>query len=160
MLRTALVASFAALALAADPISVRGIEFAQCDLAGKTGGNRSDPGGDARGELGVRALLQLLAAGNAGLQHVGIVQRAFFDPAHPLVYGFWRPRDGGNPFGPFVNRNHFAGWMVMVLPVVAMYAVGVFYDATRTTARGAAVWRRRLQTGKGATTQLAAAGAS
>lgn len=25
---------------------------------------------------------------------------------------------GGSPFGPFVNRNHFAGWMGMVFPVV------------------------------------------
>ena len=34
----------------------------------------------------------------------------------------------------------------MVLPVVAMYAVGVFYDATRPTARGAAVWFRWITT--------------
>ena len=32
-----------------------------------------------------------------------------------LVYGFWQPERGpnGNGFGPFVNRNHFAGWMLM-----------------------------------------------
>ena len=32
-----------------------------------------------------------------------------------LVYGFWQPREGtnANGFGPFVNRNHFAGWMLM-----------------------------------------------
>jgi O-antigen ligase len=32
-----------------------------------------------------------------------------------LVYGFWQPQEGsnGNGFGPFVNRNHFAGWMLM-----------------------------------------------
>lgn len=32
-----------------------------------------------------------------------------------LVYGFWQPEEGtnGNGFGPFVNRNHFAGWMLM-----------------------------------------------
>jgi O-antigen ligase len=32
-----------------------------------------------------------------------------------LVYWFWKPRTGGgsNAFGPFINRNHFAGWMVM-----------------------------------------------
>jgi len=34
-----------------------------------------------------------------------------------LVYGFWQPREGtnANGFGPFVNRNHFAGWMLMAL---------------------------------------------
>lgn len=32
-----------------------------------------------------------------------------------LVYGFWQPQEGSNSngFGPFVNRNHFAGWMLM-----------------------------------------------
>jgi len=32
-----------------------------------------------------------------------------------LVYGFWQPGEGtnANGFGPFVNRNHFAGWMLM-----------------------------------------------
>lgn len=34
-----------------------------------------------------------------------------------LVYGFWRPLQGGSPFGPFINRNHFGGWMLMVLPI-------------------------------------------
>jgi O-antigen ligase len=77
---------------------------------------------------------------------VGIVQRAFFDPASPLVYGFWQPRDGGNPFGPFVNRNHFAGWMVMVLPIVAMYAVGVLGEARRPAARSVGAWLRWLTT--------------
>jgi O-antigen ligase len=77
---------------------------------------------------------------------VGIVQRAFFDPARPLVYGFWQPLDGGNPFGPFVNRNHFAGWMVMVIPIVAMYGVGVLREASRPTARGARTWFRWLTT--------------
>ena len=74
----------------------------------------------------------------------GIVQRAFFDPAHPLVYGFWEPRYGGNPFGPFVNRNHFAGWMVMVLPLVAMYGVGMLREAKLPAVRGAGAWLRSI----------------
>ncbi|HWW89068.1 MAG TPA: O-antigen ligase family protein [Vicinamibacterales bacterium] len=42
-----------------------------------------------------------------------------------LVYGFWRPLEGtnSNGFGPFVNRNHFAGWMLMV----ASLTIGVLY---------------------------------
>jgi O-antigen ligase len=33
-----------------------------------------------------------------------------------LVYGFWQPEEGSNSngFGPFVNRNHFAGCMLMM----------------------------------------------
>jgi hypothetical protein len=34
-----------------------------------------------------------------------------------LVYGFWQPEEGSNSngFGPFVNRNHFAGCMLMLM---------------------------------------------
>jgi len=39
-----------------------------------------------------------------------------------LVYGVWRPLDAGaRPFGPFVNRNHFATWVVMACPLVFGY---------------------------------------
>jgi hypothetical protein len=45
---------------------------------------------------------------------VGIVQRATFNGK---VYGFWENVQNGLVFGPFINRNHFAGWMLMVIPV-------------------------------------------
>ena len=44
---------------------------------------------------------------------------------HPLIYGFWKPEEGTRPFGPFVNPNHFAGWMLMTTSV----ALGFFLDA-------------------------------
>ncbi len=44
------------------------------------------------------------------LATVGIVQRATFTGK---IYGFWELVQGGAPFGPFVNRNHFAGWMLI-----------------------------------------------
>jgi len=34
-----------------------------------------------------------------------------------MALGFWVPRQGGTPFGPFVNHNHFAGWMLMAVPL-------------------------------------------
>jgi O-Antigen ligase len=56
---------------------------------------------------------------------VGIVQRTFTaDDLHPLIYGFWKPLNDAVPFGPFVNPNHFAGWMLMGLPV----ALAAFLD--------------------------------
>ena len=35
------------------------------------------------------------------------------------IYGFWQSVYGGAPFGPFVNRNHFAGYLEMILPLSA-----------------------------------------
>jgi O-antigen ligase len=67
---------------------------------------------------------QLMGLGLA-LAIVGVVQKALIEPDAPLIYGFWKPRFGGNPFGPFINRNHFAGWMVMALPVVVGYSCTV-----------------------------------
>ncbi|MEO8678475.1 MAG: O-antigen ligase family protein [Vicinamibacterales bacterium] len=52
------------------------------------------------------------------LATVGIVQHATFTGK---IYGFWELDQGGAPFGPFVNKNHFAGWMLMALPVTLGY---------------------------------------
>jgi O-antigen ligase len=39
-----------------------------------------------------------------------------------LLYGFWRPLDqGARPYGPFVNRNHFATWAIMACPLIFGY---------------------------------------
>jgi hypothetical protein len=60
---------------------------------------------------------------------VGIIQRATFNGK---IYGFWELWQGGMPFGPFVNRNHFAGWMLMGIPV----AIGAFASAVARGTRG------------------------
>lgn len=53
-----------------------------------------------------------------GLAVLGIVQDLTIGrDKDMLVYGFWKPLQGGSPFGPFINRNHFGGWMLMVLPI-------------------------------------------
>ena len=41
-----------------------------------------------------------------------------------LVYGAWRPADLPSnilPWGPFINRNDFAAWLVMAIPLTAGY---------------------------------------
>ena len=78
---------------------------------------------------------QLMGLG-VGLAVVGVVQKAFAVPDDPMVYGFWKPQQGGNPFGPFINRNHFAGWMVMALPVVLGYMCAVFQTSRRPRRSG------------------------
>ena len=52
----------------------------------------------------------------------GIVQQAV---SPGLVYGFWRSEQVGHPFGPFINKNHFAGWMLMTASVTACYVAGL-----------------------------------
>ena len=39
-----------------------------------------------------------------------------------LLYGYWRPQESGaRPYGPFVNRNHFATWAIMACPLIFGY---------------------------------------
>jgi O-Antigen ligase len=55
---------------------------------------------------------------------VALADLAAGDPT--LIYGYWTPRDpGARPFGPFVNRNHFATWVLMACPLAAGYVAAV-----------------------------------
>jgi hypothetical protein len=76
-------------------------------------------------------LVSTLIALGLGLALFGVFQQAVINRGDPLVYGFWRPGYGATPFGPFINKNHFAGWMVMVLPVVVSYLVAMVATARR-----------------------------
>jgi O-antigen ligase len=85
---------------------------------------------------------QRLAGGisiiGVALALTGIIQQPLFIGK---IYGFWTPLDGGNPFGPFVNKNHFAGWMLMALPV----ALGLLCARIARGMRGVKPrWRDRL----------------
>jgi len=51
------------------------------------------------------------------------------------IYGFWDSVHGGVHFGPFVNRNHFAGYLVMVIPVSASLIFIRKFSPTRTRSR-------------------------
>jgi hypothetical protein len=44
----------------------------------------------------------------------GIAQKAMWNGK---IYGFWQPFALADSFGPFVNRNHYAGWMLMAIPL-------------------------------------------
>ncbi len=50
----------------------------------------------------------------AALAFVALAQAA---SGTTLVYGLFETWEGGTPFGPFVNRNHFAGYMLLVVPM-------------------------------------------
>jgi O-antigen ligase len=64
--------------------------------------------------MGVRRLLSAVAVLGAIVGMIGIIQEPLYDGR---IYGFWTPEQGYDAFGPFVNRNHFAGWMLMALPL-------------------------------------------
>jgi len=60
---------------------------------------------------------------------VAIALRSVGDPT--LIYGRWHALDAGaHPFGPFVNRNHFATWIVMACPLAAGYVAATLGNRT------------------------------
>ncbi len=68
---------------------------------------------------GTRTVAKTVAGLGLVVSVAAIVQRT--SSAH-RIYGFWQPADAStSPFGPFVNRDHFATWMVMAIPLTAGY---------------------------------------
>lgn len=111
----------------------------------------------------VRTLTVALIALGAVLAAIGIVQKAVLGDHTYLgmkIYGWWTPESRlVVPFGPYVNRNHFAGWMLMGLPLAIGYLCALVEEGTQRTTG----WRNRLlwlstSAGGGALLVLAAAG--
>lgn len=68
--------------------------------------------------IGIRPFVTALVGLGVVMAIVGIGQEILIGRVqHMLVYGFWKTQEHAEPFGPFINRNHFAGWMVMVVPL-------------------------------------------
>jgi O-antigen ligase len=65
-----------------------------------------------------RRIAAALTGLGALLGMVGIIQMSTFTGK---IYGVWDLTQGGSPFGPFINKNHFAGWMLMAIPVALGY---------------------------------------
>lgn len=64
---------------------------------------------------GVRRTVTALTVTGVLVSIVGLVQNSFHSEK---IYGFWMPVDGpSSGFGPFVNRNHFAGCLLLLLPL-------------------------------------------
>lgn len=83
--------------------------------------------------VGVRSFATGVVILGTSVAIVGIVQKPFYDGR---IYGFWEPELGGSPFGPFVNRNHYAGWMIMALCLSLGYLCGRVAQDTRHLRRG------------------------
>ena len=89
---------------------------------------------------GVRTTTRALAATGIVLALVAIAQDA---TGRGLMYWHWKTMDDGPaPFGPFVNRNHFASWAIMVVPLCLGYLMA--HAAAHPAIASHANWRRRI----------------
>ena len=85
---------------------------------------------------------------------VGIVQKATLGGdvyTGMRIYGFWRPRYAlVTPFGPFVNKNHYAGWMAMAIPLTLGIMGSALASAryVRADARSQMLWFSTRQGGQ------------
>ena len=98
----------------------------------------------AFGRIGVLAFVRALIAIAVGVALFAIVQAALNAGrlAYEVkIYGFWQPINRATPFGPFVNRNHFAGWMLLVLPLALAYLCGLIERGMKGVR---ATWRHRI----------------
>lgn len=88
---------------------------------------------------GVRRYCRALAGLGAVAAVVAAVQRAI-DPT--LVLGLVRVGGFGTPFGAFVNRNHFAAWLLMIVALSA----GYFAAHARIHLADQRGWRNQVRT--------------
>lgn len=86
---------------------------------------------------GIRRVCRGVAWFGLALAALVFVQRAV-SPHH--IYGFWAPITRTavpSPFGPYVNRNDFAAWLLLAIPLVMGYSmarVASKADGRRVTA--------------------------
>jgi len=73
------------------------------------------------GIMAFGALLALIAMA----QDVALVNRT--GEGHTvLIYGFWPDPYVNKPFGPYINKNNYAGWMLMAVPLtLGLFAAGL-----------------------------------
>jgi putative inorganic carbon (HCO3(-)) transporter len=69
----------------------------------------------------VRMVIRTIATTGLLLAAVAVAQQA---TGRGTLYWTWRMTDeGATPFGPFVNRNHFATWAIMAVPFCVGYLI-------------------------------------
>jgi len=89
-----------------------------------------------RTEREIRRMVLALIVTGFGVALFAILQKY---AGNGKIFGLRAVREGGSAFGPFVNRNHFAGYMGMLIPLSIGYTVAAFSNAP---ARGGTAGRR------------------
>jgi O-antigen ligase len=89
--------------------------------------------------LSVRAIAGNVAVLGTVVGLLGLAQKATFNGK---LLWFWTPQFfATNSFGPFVNRNHFAGWMILAVSI----SIGLlFARGVRSAPSSDATWRERV----------------
>jgi hypothetical protein len=70
---------------------------------------------------GVRRTTRAIAAIGFGISMLALIQAA--TAGYSIYWRYPTAAEGPLPFGPFANRNHFATWAIMALPLGAGYLV-------------------------------------
>lgn len=68
---------------------------------------------------------------------IALVQKA---SSSGKLFGIWEPRWGWSAFGPYVNRNHCAGYLVMAIPLAMGFAAEAFLELRRNWSRRRIGW--------------------
>ncbi|HEY2907344.1 MAG TPA: O-antigen ligase family protein [Vicinamibacterales bacterium] len=78
---------------------------------------------DAVAGGGMRTFVRTILGVGLVVSVAAIVGGAIRSPASHLVYGLFEPTDpAARPYGPFVNRNEMAMWVLLALPLIVGYA--------------------------------------
>ncbi len=86
-----------------------------------------------------RIIHGILAVGTV-VAFVGIAQKG--GGLGSEIYGLWPRHYSSDSLGPFTNSNHFAGWMLMAIPLVLGYLCARVSQSIGPSDRN---WRARLQ---------------
>ena len=85
-----------------------------------------------------RRRLALAVAGTGFLiTLIALLQKA---SASGKIFGLWEPRWDWSVFGPYVNRNHFAGYLVMAIPLAMGFAAEAVQELRRNWSRRRIGW--------------------
>jgi O-antigen ligase len=86
-----------------------------------------------------RRRLAATVVGTALLMTIeALVQAASSEPTK--VFGIWRLEVDWGVFGPYSNRNHFAGYVIMAIPLSLGFAAAAFGEVRRAWNRRRAHW--------------------
>ena len=84
----------------------------------------------------VNRIVMVLMFFGLGLSLFAIIQGATWNGR---IYWIRQLHSGGDVFGPFVNRNHFSGYIEMLIPLGMGYILGQFHQIP---GRGESGWKR------------------